>query len=591
MLARSYTIVEITPTRLELAVVAGTAVQQRRAERYNPPAPGADWAETLRTRHATLAGWVNELALQSSPTTVLFTSTTAVAALPACPATAGTAGVHRAATLALAEAAGYPVVDNPTSSAILFTDAVAIEKPGQAAGGAQKMSHTLAVVETEANCTLLSQWIASCGLTPTRLLPATAAPIARLVAGTSRHAAAKGAAGAEVQPALNATLWFGEHESFFIVGDSSGIVLFRALSVGVENLVEGLLRPITPRNADGSMGDPVTIDRAAARSLLERVGIPEPTDMVDERNGFTGASVLPLMNAVLQRFSVEIKQSLRFGLSDKQRPSVKLAIDGPGAGLPRIDAVLAQLCGITVTPPTPSTPAAGGNDRSSGSVGNINAIIHTPASSVTLLPASMQQVQIKVRARRSLWAGIAVSAVMVAAYGGWMYMDLTAARGQADSLRARAQNAMKADEAQRAAAASAASALAANAYVARAVGPAPDFAALLALLGDATDRRTSLDSIDLRESEGGWVCHVAGMMQAGDDKAFADAVKAYTETLAKSPLVATVRLGGAARTKIGDADAHRFDLTLELVEVPYTAVAPGALATAEPAAPSTGAAK
>jgi hypothetical protein len=574
VLARSYTIVEITPTRLELAVVTGTSVGQRRTERYNPPAPGADWAETLRARHATLAGWVTELNLQNSPTTTLFTSSTAVASLPACPAALGPVAAQRAATLALAESAGYPIGDNPTSASILLTDSRVVEKPGQT--GAQKMAHTLAVVETEANCTLLSQWIASCGLTPTRLLPATAAPIARLVAGCAKQPAAKG----DDSP-LHATLWFGEHESFFIVGDSAGIVLFRALSVGVENLVEGLLRPITPRNADGTTGDPVTIDRAAARSLLERAGIPQPTDTVDERNGFTGASVLPLMNPVLQRFSVEIKQSLRFGLSDKQRPNVRLTVDGPGAGLPRIDAALAQLCSISVAPPS-AAPQSSGAERCSATVGNIYAVINTPAAAVSLLPASMQQAQIKVRARRSLWAGVAISAAAVALYGGWLWMELSAARSQADSLRARAEEANRAEQAQHAASASAAAAQAANAYVARAVGSSPDMPAILALLGDATDKRTSLESVDIRESETAWICRVSGMMQAGDDKAFADAVRAYTDNLAKSPLIASVKLGAASRTKVNDADAHRFDLTLELVEVPYTAIAPGALTTAEP---------
>lgn len=571
MLARAYTIVEITPTRLELAVVSGTAVQQRRAERYSPPAPGADWAETLRARHATLAGWVLELSLQNSPTTVLFSSPTAVASLPACPAALGESAVERASVLALAESAGYPIADNPTSTAIIFTDSRAIEKPGQPT--AQKMSHTLAAVETEANCTLLSQWIASCGLIPTRLLPATAAPIARLVAASSKHTAPKGD-----DATLHASLWFGEHESFFMVGDSSGIVLFRALSVGVENLVEGLLRPITPRNADGSTREPVTIDRSAARSLLERAGIPQQDDIVDDRNGFTGSSVLPLMNPVLQRFSIEIKQSLRFGLSDKQRTSVTLTVDGPGAGLPRIDTALANLCGITVQPPA-GQPT--GTDRGSASVGNINAVIHTPIATVSLLPASMQQAQIKVRARRSLWTGVAISAAFVALYGGWLWMDLSAARSQADTLRVRAESATKAEQAQKAATASAAAATAANAYVARAVGSSPDIASIMALLGDATDRRTSLESVDIRESETGWVCRVTGLMQAGDDKAFADAVRAYTDSIAKSPLVAAVKLGAAARTKVNDADAHRFDLTVELVELPYSAIAPGALTTAE----------
>ncbi|MBY0308552.1 MAG: hypothetical protein K2Q09_07405, partial [Phycisphaerales bacterium] len=92
-----------------------------------------------------------------------------------------------------------------------------------------------------------------------------------------------------------------------------------------------------------------------------------------------------------------------------------------------------------------------------------------------------------------------------------------------------------------------------------------------------TDRRTSLDAIDIRETDTGWTCRVSGVMQAGDDKAFADAVKAYTENLGRSPLVAAVRLGAAARVKVGDIEAHRFDLTLDLVEVPYPAVAPAAL--------------
>ncbi len=582
MLARPYTIIELTPTRLELAVVAGASVQQQRVERYNPPAPGADWAETLRARHATLAGWVRELNVQGSPCTVLFSTSTAVAALPACPAALGAAAAQRAAVLALGESAGYAINDHPTSAAVLFTDARAVAKPGQT--GAQKMCHTLAAVETEANCSLLSQWIGSCGLTPTRLIPCTVAPIARLVSACAAQPAAK-----NEDSALHATLWFGEHESFFIVGDASGIVLFRSLSIGVENLVEALLRPITPRNADGTTREPVSIDRSAARSLLERAGIPSPGEVIDKRNGFTGASVLPLMNPVLQRFSVEVKQSLRFGLSDKERANVLLTVDGPGAGLPGVDGALAQLCGITVNPPKAKPPSG---NRSSATVGNIDALIHTPAGAVTLLPSSMQQAQLKVRARRSLWAGVAMSAAAVALYGGWLWMEVSAAQGQADALRARAQQARAADEAQHAAAASAAAAKAANTYVARAVGPSPDMAVVLALLGDATDKRTSLESIDVRESETGWVCRVSGLMQAGDDKAFADAVRAYTDHLARSPLVSAVKLGAAARTKVNESDAHRFDLVLELVEVPYTAIAPGALATAEAAAPAKeGAAK
>ncbi|MFT3686442.1 MAG: hypothetical protein QM783_16225 [Phycisphaerales bacterium] len=567
MPARANTFVEITPTRLELAVLtAAGVVQQRRTERYTPPAPGADWAETLRTRHATLAGWVSELGLKNASTTVIFASPTAVAALPACPAAAGQVAVERAAVLALAESAGYPIADNPVSTAVLFTDPKPVEKPGQTAP--QRMSHALCAVETDANCTLLNQWIASCGLTPARLIPAAAAPIARTVhAVTSRPRSETGTP--------HAALWFGEHESFFIVGDCDGLLLFRALSVGVENIVEALLRPITPRNADGALGEPITLDRAAARSLLDRTGVPLPTDTVDERNGFTGASILPLMNSVLQRFSVEIKQSLRFGVTDKQRTagSVTVTLDGPGASLPRIDAALTQFCGVTVLPPAFATPAA---DRSSAACGNINAAAGNHTGGLTLTPAAAQQALAKVRIRRALRTGVAFAAAAVALYGGWVYTEYTSARDRAESLRAQAAQAGKLDEAERATSNAVTRANTANTYVARAMGNSPDSAAVLALLGETTDARTSLDSIDIRENDTGWTCRLSGTMQAGggDDKAFADAVKAYTEALAKSPLIAAVKLGAASRTKVGDANAHRFDLTLELVDVPYPVVAP-----------------
>src|ERR1043166_9292649 len=107
LLARSYTIVEVTPTRLELAVVHGTTVVQSRSERINPPEPHTDWSEILRQRHATLTAWVAELGIAGMPAVLLSSSATPRCSVFSCPATAGAAGADRAARLALGEIAGY----------------------------------------------------------------------------------------------------------------------------------------------------------------------------------------------------------------------------------------------------------------------------------------------------------------------------------------------------------------------------------------------------------------------------------------------------------------------------------------------------
>ena len=50
----------------------------------------------------------------------------------------------------------------------------------------------------------------------------------------------------------------------------------------------------------------------------------------------------------LQRYIIELRQSLRFGLSDEERADINLTITGPGASLPGLAELLARELDVLV---------------------------------------------------------------------------------------------------------------------------------------------------------------------------------------------------------------------------------------------------
>lgn len=566
MLKRSNVIVEITPTRLEVAVLRAGQVEQVRAERFNPPETNADLADVLRARHSTLAMWVTELGIQSSPTTIVFSTPTTTCSLFACPTSAGPAAIERASRMALSEVAGYPTGEHPTDSQLIASDTQAITRAGSAMDAAgQRMSHSIAAVEQEATTQLLSQWVSSCGLSVSRLVPTIAGAIAT---SASRLMATP------VGPAPVGTLWFGEHEAFLMIGDHAGLRLFRTISLGVEGLVEALQRPITPRT---SGSETVSIDRAAARSMLERFGIPQAADLIDARLDFSGQSILPLLSPALQRAAVELKQSIRFGLGEKDRAGIRVSLCGPGSALPRLAEVLSQLSGIEIVASQPAT-AVGFSASSSSAIGNIAQVVASPALELSLLPAALQQEQFATRARRALWVGIAASIALVGFYAGWNALSLAAAERQITALTVQADEAKRIDDQRRALLMTQNASRGAAVLIADSLGPTPDWSAAMNAIARLTPEHTQLKNLDLTDDpEAGPQARLSCVMNAADDPAVALQLKAYIESLMALPIVTSVKMGGTTRATADGVDQYTFDLNVGLVALPFSHVSRNAL--------------
>jgi hypothetical protein len=564
VLKRSSVIVEITPTRLELVVVRSGQIGQGRVERANPPAHDADLADTLRARHATLAGWVKELGLHSWPSTILFSSTTETCSLFSCPASAGPAALDSAARMALSEIAGYDIAGHPVDVQPMGTDTKALSKPnpgireGDTQG--QPMAHALAAVEQDQIAELLARWATSTGLTVAGLVPTTAAPIAsaltRLLALPPTDS----------QP--SALLWIGEHESFLAVGDGAGLRLFRTMGIGVESLVEALQRPIQPRTAGA---EAISIDRAAARTLLEKFGVPRPDDLLDPRLDLSGQSIIPLLSPVLQRAAVELKQSLRFGLVEKDRADIQITIIGPGATLPGLAEAFTHLCAAQVVAEAPAVVNTG-TGNSSASTGNIAAFLAANTLTLSLLPNTMQQACLVSKTRRALWAGIAASAAMVGIYAGWTWLSLFAAQREIASLKVQSETGQRLDGQRRALLATQHAAKLAAVRINDALGVMPQWSAVLAGLVHATPEHTLIKSIDMGEGEGGPTARLSCTIQAEDDAVFAQRLKAYTDRLTAMPIIRGVKMGSTARAAAApgaQANEFNFDLAILLVATPY----------------------
>jgi len=319
--------------------------------------------------------------------------------------------------------------------------------------------------------------------------------------------------------------------------------------------------------------------------MLERFGVPQAADLIDARLDLSGQSILPLLSPVLQRAAVELKQSIRFGLGEKDRSGIRVTLAGPGATVPRLADVLAQLSGIDIVAAR-ADGVTGYSASSSSALGNIAQVIATPSLELSLLPAALQQAQFAGRARRALWVGIAASVALVGFYAGWNLLSLAAAQRQIDALTTQADEAKRIDEQRRALQMTQNASRGAAVLIADSLGPTPDWSAAMNAIARLTPQHTQLKSLDLTDDpEAGPQARLSCVMSAADDPAVATQLKAYIESLMALPIVSSVKMGGTTRTTVEGVDQYTFDLSVGLVSLPFSHVSRGALkdALSEPA--------
>ncbi len=539
--------VEFSPTRQELTLLSRHEVVAVRSELTDPIDSERRWQDMLPVFQARLARWVNELGLSSAQAVVLYSSPDVAAHVFTCAASAGADRSRRAAELALSEAVPFDLETNPNDCAFLWRDrrdGVAHDRTARPA-----QVHHLAAADTIVHAEALSACVRAAGLSPALLVPFPAAAVTTAVAELRERASPGG---------IHAIFWIGEHHAVLAAGDKDRLLLLRLLPVGSESLVDALSRPV--KSGDGGT-QCVFLDRATARRQLAGVGVRDSDDAATEPGAIDPSLVLPLLQPVLQKLSLEAKHSLRFGLCAEDRDGLRFHLAGPGARIQGLERAVLSEC-------APGAAVASVKVVRSDPSAHLRAAL---SAGLNLLPREQVEALQAGRLRRALWAGV------TAAVLGIGVDAMLTVRGARDTDRVLAQLKLQEStpdpsrDALMRAVSLQQTVAAARLRLGRALRDVPEWAAVLSHIADTTPEQVHLTSLTcVRENEQ-WVCRVAGIAGAGEGGTDGvQVVRTYVNDLGSAPVVAQARLGATHRARIAGAEQLAFELTLALVPLPRT---------------------
>ncbi|MFN0011169.1 MAG: hypothetical protein ACKVS8_05930 [Phycisphaerales bacterium] len=553
--------IEIVPARIAMWVVRHGRVVASRQE----PLAYANWADAwpglLSDLQKPLAQWTAELGVAGRETEVVYASPSGNVNVVSCPQSAGEAGARHAAELAM--------VGPGATTQIVDTATLSIDAPTRTAA-LPRQHHVLGVSEAELTASAIAACVQGAGLRVARLLPMDAVSLVRAASRAGEAGGGGAPADPRPEPSVRVVVWISGASTIVLAASPGRVRFFRMLSLGSESLVDCFCRPL---RSDATPTQPFTPDRGAARRLLELTGIPTPETVVDAERGINGAAVLPGLQPVLQRYAVELKQTIRFGIPENERDGLELCFVGPGGALPRLAEVITQLSGFR-----PEQIAAVGDTEAHVAQDPGAMLAQTLARcDLNLLPADVARERVLRRVRRGMWAGIGSAAALIAMYAGSAALTLRSESLRAQGL-ARSAAALEKERMVFRQASDARAAVAdLRARMAARMGEKYPLSHALAAIAENTPEGVTLASIDFTTSDTGRVsCALVGVTEATGSADVATVLTSYAQQLASVPILRNVRLGGTQRHRVGTTDVNRFEVSMELVGLPPGASPAGA---------------
>ncbi len=510
--------IELSPGRL--------TVRSARAERMVEIEDGAweqAWADGLRPLDRPLRQALDELQIGPADAALLYRSPTMVAEVFSYPVKP--AAASEAAMMALADALGRPLEDASWSLRTLAATA----RP-------RAQTVILACGDHNETAELLCDWLARADLRLIEAEPADARALAEVAAIVRSGARAEG---------CRAALRLDPGGGVFAASEAGHIAFVRSISIGADHFVEALTRPI--RRAAGAL----QLSRAQARDIWARFGVPEPQQIVDEALGLRGADLLPLVQPVLQRLIVDVKQSIRFGLQDASRSSVQVEMIGPAAATPGLSEALAAAIDRPVAPCAIARTGAAARPMSA------------------LAPSAREGILFR-RAALALRLG-ALLAFAQLGYEGYARhaekrdLDAQIAAIETDAENAQALLALAEERMELAAALEAA-----EAQLELAFGNRIDWLAAMREIAAVTPEEIRFTEIAAVYESGVPIASLHGVAWLTDESedVAESPIMRCLEALRASPLVERVELGEAQRAEIEGRASRRFSLRAALVGSP-----------------------
>ncbi|MFG0283447.1 MAG: hypothetical protein ACF8R7_03405 [Phycisphaerales bacterium JB039] len=538
---------EWSPLRLQLSLVRGRRIVRSASapgEIVASAAAAESTAAAVTLLLEPLEALITELGAAGARATLIYRTSDTAVSVHSCPRAAGRAKSRRAALLALGDIASFPLLQSPHAIERLAIDAR--KGPGETA-----QSHALLSAEPDHSAEQLAGWLEQAGLTVEALIPADAIVMTAAVEDAMARSPGRSAL----------TLYVGD-ESVVIAGASGGRLRFaRQLGIGLDTLASALARD---RRAAEGAGTRMSLQ--AALQALRQQGIPDPAARCVSPGD---RAILPLLQPILQRWILDVRQSVRFGLGAEQPPLVRLL--GPGAAVPRLAEVIATECGLQLD----AAPDA----ASKSATEDLLRLGRAPAA---LLPLRLGAEHEQRRLRIACWAGAACAAAAVAMMGAQVRLDLEREQRQLDQLRAELQQLGPQITTRNRARDLQQQVRALEDRVAERAGAAPNWAPVLAAVAAATPEAIRLDRLNLTAPRAETPSIVlSGSVAAPTDGRAINTLRAYREALQAVPVIQDAALGSTNLIRDDEGASRQFELRLRLVDAPWLRLIEQAAVTEE----------
>lgn|GEM_PF-1370320 len=546
MLRSTSLCIGLSPTRLEVVVASDRAVVRAAAVELDPTEWEGYWADGLMPLDALLASLMKRVGARRGARAMLYhDGPDATAMLASCPA-AGDAAL-RAARLQAVEALPYPAFGNPVSCSILDRDA----------SGDPPRTHVLAAADRDDRAQSLYGLLVRAGCRPVLIAPMEAPLIA---------AAARAALDESCRP-NDVHMLLGERHTVISAGNGGSLRCLRSFDLGCDLLLEALVRAFHPV---GHAAPPTTGERERAREFLHTRGIPDPDGVIDASSGLRGSAVLPLLQPIIQRYVVETRQTIRFGMSHSDLSRVRLVLSGPGGRIPRLAELLSNHLDAEAVVSEDAPKYEPGACSAS-----LRACVERPLPALNLLPLSAEARRVGGVLAVGVRAGGVAAGLLLAADGARIAHHRAALDRLMHANAPIIESIDRAAEIDQRAAELAARLADAEASLAATLGEYPDWFATLRQLAAVASEDVRLLEVTGDVGREGPALTVRGIALAGTGAEGQEPLSRYLEALAASPLTRSVQLTSTRNTVLDEAPARSFVLRAQMHGLPHPIVVAG----------------
>lgn len=358
-------------------------------------------------------------------------------------------------------------------------------------------------------------------------------------------------------------LYVGEHRSFFVISGAGSLLFARPINLGIDGLISCLTRPI--RAANG--GEPIELSRETAREILHKHGFPKRSQVVHEPLGLIGGQIIPLLAPILQRYIIELRQSLRFALPEELRQSVKLSISGPGSAIPGLASIMTEELRVPVSADELYKAYDYQRADSEGSE-LLDAIASRKLlGQLGLQPQHIARSRQATRMRRWLWTGAAAAMVLIAADAVRCYALVNDARLKATAAASRSANSKTLQSTGEKLFAAVGAMNKLETVISHESGARVNLRACMQELSRLTPESIRLTNITFRQVEGHTVGNVSGYALAGPSNGKAE-IEPFIGRLQGSPLFEKVVLANVQMQNSGEVAGQRFEANFTAVAAP-----------------------